>query len=150
MTPARLRLLLPALAIATGVAFAAGGTVYKWKDAQGGLHFSDTPSPAGTTLISGPKPPASQADLNEVHQALQRDAAELARETPAADPAAHAQAERKVAGLRAQECEELRLARAVLEKRRNGESTEILTNDERAALPASIAEVDSRIASLCP
>lgn len=150
MTPASLRLLLPALAIATGAAFAAGSTVYKWKDAKGGLHFSDTPPPAGATLISGPRPPASQADLNEAHQALQRDATDLAKETPAADPAAHAQAERKAAEQRAQECEELRLTRAVLEKRRNGESTEILTDEERAALPGSIAEVDGRIASLCP
>jgi len=150
MTPARLRLLLPVLAIATGAAFAAGSTVYKWKDAKGGLHFSDTPPPAGATLISGPKPPASQADLNEAHQALRRDAADLARETPAADPAAREEADRKVAALLAQECAELRQTRTVLEKRRNGESTEILTDDERAALPASIAEADAKISSLCP
>jgi hypothetical protein len=150
MTPARLRLLLPTIAIATGAAFAAGGTVYKWKDAKGGLHFSDTPPPAGATLISGPRPPPSQAASSEALPALQRDAAELARETPASDPAAHAEAERKAAGLLAQECEQLRLTRAALEKRRTGESTEILTDDERGALPASIAEVDGKIQSLCP
>jgi hypothetical protein len=150
MTPASLRLLLPALVSATGAAFAAGGTVYKWKDAKGGLHFSDTPPPAGATLISGPRPPASQEASNEALQALQRDAAERASETPAVDPVAHAEADRKAAELRAQECEQLRLTRAALEKRRNGESTEILTEEERAALPASIAEVDGRIQTLCP
>ena len=34
---------------------AASSTVYKWKDANGGLHLTDTPPPAGATLISGPK-----------------------------------------------------------------------------------------------
>lgn len=34
-------------ALATGGAFAQSGGVYKWKDAKGVTHYSDTPPPAG-------------------------------------------------------------------------------------------------------
>lgn len=39
---------LLALVLVVGSA-AASSTVYKWKDANGGLHFTDTPPPAGAT-----------------------------------------------------------------------------------------------------
>jgi hypothetical protein len=163
MTLSHARPLLLALALVAGTA-AASGTVYKWKDAVGGLHFSDTPPPAGATLISGPKAPVSQAvpapqpdcrpdisaeECAEARAALQRDAEDIARETPPGDPAQRESDDRKVSELRAQECEQLRQIRSALEHRRSGKSTEILTDEERAALPASIAEVDSKIGDIC-
>ncbi|RYD16810.1 MAG: DUF4124 domain-containing protein [Lysobacteraceae bacterium] len=150
MKPIRL-LLQVAITFLSSAAFTSGATVYQWKDASGGLHFSDTPPPADAILIRGPaRPPAAQAASADANQALQRDAADLAQGMPAVDPAARAADERKAAELRTQECEQLRQAGAALERRRSGESTEILTDHERAALPASIAEIDSKIASICP
>ena len=140
-----------AVLFATGAALAAGGTVYKWKDAQGGLHFSDTPPPPGATLISGPAGSNARpaADTAQALEALQHDAADLARETPAMDPAAQAAADDRASALRAEECGMLRLEKTELERRRTGESKEILSDEERAALPASIAENAARIESTC-
>lgn len=144
------RLLLPVLAIATTAAFAAGGTVYKWKDAKGGLHFSDTPPPAGSVLISGPRPPATREGAIEVPPAIPRDAEDASKALPPGSPPAASAGDPQVAYARAQECEHLRQVRIALERRRTGESTEILTDEERAALPADITATDSRIATICP
>jgi hypothetical protein len=164
MIPSRGPMLLLALILVTGATAAPGNTVYKWKDASGGLHFSDTPPPAGATLISGPKAavphasaesqPDCRADISadecvKARAALQRDAEDLARETPASDPARRESDDRRVVDLRAQECAHLRQTRAALERRRSGESNEILTDEERAAVPASIADVDSKIGETC-
>ena len=158
----RSRPLLLTLAVVAGSA--SGSTVYKWKDASGGLHFSDTPPPANAILISGPKVPVPQAapssqsgcraDLSaeecaEVRAAMRRDAEGLADGTPSDDPARRESDEQKMTELRAQECEQLRQTRVLLEQRLNGKSSEILTDEERAAAPASIAEIDSRIGENC-
>ncbi len=157
----RLPLLVLASALVMGVAGAAGNTVYKWKDASGGLHFSDTPPPAGATLISGPKAPVSQGspadcrpdisaeDCARAQAALQRDADGLAQDLSASESASDENHDARLVELRAQECEHLRLTRVELERRQSGESSEILTDEERAALPASIAEIDSKISAAC-
>jgi hypothetical protein len=144
------RLLLPVLAIAASAAFAAGGTVYKWKDAKGGLHFSDTPPPAGAILISGPKPAAAREGAVDAPPGIQRDAKTASDALPPGSAPAAAAGDPQVAAVRAQECELLRHVRIALERRRTGESTEILTDEERAALPADIAATDGRIATDCP
>jgi len=131
--------VLLALAGAT-TTVSAGKAIYKWKDAQGSLHFSDTPPPPGATLISGPKPPPPPAQAAE-------DTADPAK-ADAAAPSVSAEDER-IAQIKAAECAELRATREQLVKRQAGESTEPISDDERARIPVAIADIDRRIGQLC-
>ena len=143
---------------------AASSTVYKWKDANGGLHFTDTPPPAGATLISGPKVtrPTSGAtpqpdcrtdisaeDCAQARAALESDAETLGSEVKAEDPATDDAYVRRANQLRAEDCEMLRQGKAAIEKRMSGESTEILTDEERAAQPAQLADIGRRLSGNC-
>ena len=140
---------------------AASSTVYKW---NGGLHFSDTPPPAGATLISGPKvtrpaasvPPQpdcrtdiSAEDCAQARAALESDAETLGSEVKAEDPATDDAYVRRANQLRAEDCEMLRQGKAAIEKRMSGESTEILTDEERAAQPEQLADIERRLSGNC-
>jgi hypothetical protein len=162
---ARAHLLPLVLALAAGAAVASGNTVYKWKDADGGLHFSDTPPPAGATLISGPAgaapqiPPAMPvidcgadvlpADCAQARESLGRDAEGLKQSRPPHDPAVHAHEDQKAASAMAHECDQLRQLQTALQQRQDGNSSEILTDEERAALPAAMADVRRKLAEIC-
>lgn len=145
-------------------AVASAATVYKWKDAQGNLHFSDTPPPPDATLISGPKAataatagvaqPECRTDISAeecamARAALERDAKDLASDMPEIDANATAEADRNRAEILEQECQQLRTAKAALERIQNGESHEIHSAEELATVPASIAETEARIKELC-
>lgn len=141
----------------------AGNTVYSWKDAEGRLHFSDTPPPPGATLIRGPapKPPAGEnacppdtppADCRTARKALREDLDSLSTDTDAANRRASPDAD--AAKLVAKECADLRATRAALERRRDGRSSEILTDAERRAssreaIDRDIAQIDLRLVQLC-
>ncbi|MBS0557034.1 MAG: DUF4124 domain-containing protein [Proteobacteria bacterium] len=162
----RTRLLLPLLIAFASIAAASANAVYKWKDANGNLHFSDTPPPANATLISGPgaapaqaqslppfecRPDISAKECEVVRAALQRDAEDLAASMPPDDPAAREEAERKaaekVAEMRAHECVELRQMKAALQRMQSGPRGEIISDEERASLPAQIVDVDAKLAA---
>lgn len=57
------RVAVIACLLATGIAGAQSQGVYKWKDARGVTHYTDTPPPgrAYDTLSTGSTTPASQA-----------------------------------------------------------------------------------------
>jgi hypothetical protein len=61
------------------------GATYKWVDAQGQVHFTDSPPPAGTAyeIVAMPRPPAASPPAPS--------AAEPAPATPKASPAAAAE-----------------------------------------------------------
>lgn len=51
------------LGLATAVAVAAGGTIYKWTDKEGNIHFTDCPPPPGCvaeSVVVGPEPTEQQ------------------------------------------------------------------------------------------
>ena len=162
MTILPMRLVLLAWLLLAGTATASD--VYKWKDADGGLHFTDTPPPPGATLISGPKitRPAASApsqpdcrtdisakDCARARVALERDAESLKAEMPPEDPAASDAHARRADELRRQDCEQLQQAKTAIEKRLNGESSEILTDEERAAQPEQLADIERRLRENC-
>lgn len=160
------------------IAFAAtacGGTVYKWQDAAGNVHYTDTPPPAGATLLSKPTPtdaaPAEQdkpmlsapcrpdisaADCELARKAMQRDYEDLVRTAQQAgreSPSSISQAEsqRQVAAIWAENCRQAKSMLAVLQRRLSGDAHggDKLTAEERAAVPAQITEMESRIAHVC-
>lgn len=159
---------------------AAGQVVYKWKDAGGAVHYTDTPPPAGAILLNGPKlatgpgartaaTPARKdkpmlsapcrsditaAECGAARRALQADLEDLERTAQAArkgdkGDVSRDQGERRVATLRAKDCSETRNVLMHLKDRQSGKSTEILTTEERASVPAQIAEAEGSMARYC-
>ncbi len=135
------------MTLALAVPCAQASTVYQWKDAQGGMHFTDTPPPAGAVLIKGPKPKPGSTP------APPPAAAAVASPQPASAPASTlspeeaaylAELEARVAKAKAKDCEELALAAEAGRRVLDGRSTEIISADERARLPAQIADMEAR------
>lgn len=65
----RFRRIAVAALILAGTATAAFGNVYQWKDAEGGIHLTDTPPPPGAVPVQAPKTapkPVRKARKNEV------------------------------------------------------------------------------------
>ena len=169
MNPMRARLFVLLLALISGAAFAAG-QIYQWKDASGGIHFTDTPPPRGAALLKGPKTAepsnagAAHAPVPDVQcrpditpeqcaaakAALQRDAQDIARSSSLDPPAStdsktDAQWDQQHAAILARQCVDMRQQLAVLERRQNGGPHEIMTDAERVQMHA---ELPGQIASL--
>lgn len=145
-------------------------TIYKWKDASGGLHFTDTPPPADAVLIDGPTSRAQAAEADsalpaslcrsditpaECEQArlsLQQDMESIRKDQdalPAVDPITQEQMEARRIALIEQECNLQRQALAILKERERGQTGEILSESEIAELPATIAETEQFLARNC-
>ena len=148
--------------------------IYKWKDAAGSVHYSDTPPPPGATLIKGPKPARSAAqddadkpmmqlkcrpdisaaDCDAARRSLQHDVDDLertARQPNSAETAATSKADmdKELADIRAKNCSESRTVLAVLQKRERGEGSDRLTAEDIAAIPGQIKDAEARIAHFC-
>lgn len=102
----RLTPFLATAVLASAAAFACGSVaaeqIYKWKDADGVVHYTDTPPPKGTevdkvAVKAGPVPPAPAAEQTPAPGAA-----------TAATPATSAQAATQVAALRATACDNAR------------------------------------------
>ncbi len=148
---------LPLTALLIVFAFVVPGvqasTVYQWKDAQGGMHFTDTPPPAGAVLIKGPKPkPGSTPPPAPVPAAVVApEPAPAQAPTLSPEEAAYlAELEARVAKAKAKDCEELALAAEAGRRMLDGRSTEIISVEERAKLPAQIADIEARRLRECP
>lgn len=172
--------LLSGLLLVATTATAAGQVIYKWKDSGGIVHYTDTPPPAGATLLNEPRsvpvferatgstperddkpmlrepcrPDISAAECDAVRRSLQADLDDLARNygevgDDKKDAVSDDEANRRDAALRERECSESRNALGHLRDRQTGKSTEVLTAEERASVPAQIADVERAIASSC-
>lgn len=87
-------LLLPALLV---LAVAQAQQVYRWVDAQGNVHYSQTPPPADTTrttVIELAPPPPDPTGVAEQKQLVKSVAAADAANQQAADKAAQAAAQK--------------------------------------------------------
>ena len=75
---------------AASTAFAAGGQVYKWTDAQGVVHYSDAPPPTTQTNVQtvrvtgGDRPHDVPASAPAEANAVQPGQNQVAQNTPAA------------------------------------------------------------------
>ncbi|KON79685.1 DUF4124 domain-containing protein [Azoarcus sp. PA01] len=137
------------------VSLPAGAEIYQWRDAQGRVHYSDTP-PAGenaTTLREAVPPAASEqpgkdaetgtgaggsADAAGPKTLAERDLAFRQRRAEAAEAAAKAEQERQQSAERQRDCEQARNQLVALESgqrlarfNRDGER-EVLGDDGRA------------------
>lgn len=84
---------LPALIVPAALVFAAAQAqqVYRWVDAQGNVHYTQTPPPAGTTkttVIDLAPPPPDPTGVAEQKQLVKSVAAADAAKQQAADQAA--------------------------------------------------------------
>lgn len=168
--------LLSGLLLVATAAVAADNTIYKWRDSGDVVHYTDTPPPAGTTLLKGPKlapavetassvddkpmlrapcrPDITAAECEAARLALQPNLEDLERTTQGARTnrqrdVSDEEANRRVAVLRAKECSDMRNVLVHLRDRQSGKSTEILTAEERASVPSQIVETEAAIASAC-
>jgi hypothetical protein len=103
----RLTPFIATAVLATAAAFACGSVaaeqIYKWKDADGVVHYTDTPPPKGTevdkvSVKEGPAPPAPVAEQTPASGAA----------TGATPAATSAQSATQVAALRATACDNAR------------------------------------------
>lgn len=128
--------------IMLGIALPAAAEIYQWRDAQGGVHYSDTPPSDGnaTTLHSAakPHPPAQARDETEKPEAAgdgtaaskaakaadeaakpktlaEKDAEFRQRRAEAAEAKAKAEKERQRAAERERDCVQARSELAALE-----------------------------------
>ena len=159
-----------------GAATAYGQEIYKWKDAGGAVHFTDTPPPPGATLLKGPKPspiPAqnavvddkptmrapcrpdiSPADCEAARRSLHADLDDVERSSQQMQKNSRREASedemrRRMAALRQKECSQWRYALGILQDRNNGKFTEILSEEELTDIPAQIAEAERQLANHC-
>ncbi len=152
-----------------------GSTLYKWRDAAGAVHYTDTPPPAGARLLPAPKsatleaqavrdkpmlrvkcrPDISATDCAAARKALQADLEDLARtsdqverETPSIS---RAEIDQRRAVMELDDCKLQRRVLVLLERRQSGDDKggDRLTAAERAAVPAQIAEAKAAISRVC-
>ncbi|MET0384264.1 MAG: DUF4124 domain-containing protein [Burkholderiaceae bacterium] len=101
---------LVACLLAIAAAGASAQTVYKWRDAAGQFHISDTPPPPDAKDVVSRKvvpvgaPAASSAPLGAADGELQRKKAKADQDKATAAAAEKARAEQKNADARAQNC----------------------------------------------
>lgn len=161
MTRVRARLLVALLAISLAAPALAAAPLYRWKDAGGIVHFSDTPPPASAIRLkaSTPSPSVvapspvcrsdiSSADCAAATAALGIDAADIANSSPAGSSEESA-LDPRIAELHARECAEQKAMLAALQRRKNDTSTEIMTASEEAGLPTQTADVERFLAASC-
>ena len=176
MHVAHTRWLLSGLLLVASVATASGQVVYKWKDSGGNVHFTDTPPPPGVTLLKGPKPASvaeptsarddkpmlrqpcrpdnSAAECDSARRSLQADLEDLERTYPQVQrnlkgTVSGDESKRQLTANRASECSMSRNVIAKLHDRQTGRSTKILTVEDRAEIPAQIAEAERWKARSC-
>ncbi|MBU6469799.1 MAG: DUF4124 domain-containing protein [Gammaproteobacteria bacterium] len=94
-----LKHLLPVLMVPAVLAFSAAQAqqVYRWVDAQGNVHYSQTPPPAGATkakVIEVAPPPPDPTGVAEQQQLVKSVAAADAAQQKAAQEAAQAAAKK--------------------------------------------------------
>ncbi len=84
-------MLKPALALALGalIAATAHAQVYKWRDADGRLHFGDQPPPGvtATQLRGGPAPAPSATDTADEESFVDDEMSDAQPDSPSAPPA---------------------------------------------------------------
>lgn len=151
------------------VALPAGAEIYQWRDAQGNVHYSDTP-PAGenaTTLRPAVQPAAGahpdedvatgtgaggSAEAAKPKTLAERDLAFRQRRAEAAEAVAKAEQERQESAQRQRDCEQARNQLVALESgqrvarfNRDGER-EVLGDEGRAD---EIARTQKFLESAC-
>lgn len=144
--------LLPLLmTLMFAVPCAHASNVYQWKDAQGGMHFTDTPPPAGAVLIKSPKPKPGSAPATVPVPLPSPEPAPAPKPVLSAEEQARmAELEARVAKAKARHCEDLALGAEAGRRVLDGRSTEIMSPEERASLPAQIADMEARRLRDCP
>lgn len=172
----RLHWLLAGFLLVLGAATAYGQQIYKWQDAGGAVHFTDTPPPPDATLLKGPKlppgsapnaavidkpmlptpcrPDTSPADCDAARRFLQAYLDDLERSSQqmqkdSRKEASEEEMRRRMAVSREKECSRWRYTLGILQDRNNGKFTETLTEEELADIPAQIAEAERQLANHC-
>ncbi len=179
MSMSRIRMcwFLSTLLLVASASAAFGQVVYQWKDATGNMHYTDTPPPAGATLLKGPKPAAaagpagddksmlrmkcrpdiSAGDCAAARQASQAELDDLASTSQqeqgnASETDSDVASKQQFARIRADECSQSRIVLAALQRRQNDVDVDVgerLTAEDRVAMPRLIEEADQRIAHFC-
>lgn len=127
---------------------AAAGQVYKWKDADGRVHYSDTPPPVGGKVTQMPMH-ASEQPVSAV--ATPKAPPIVARNASAADasaPAAQPQAVKDPKLCQQAQARKSFLQTGQLMKTVNEKGEVEFMNEQKRA--AEIAEADKAIERFCP
>ena len=138
-----LALLLLALPIA------AGAQVYRWKDKNGQVHYSQVPPPgAEARTLAPPPPPSASPNQDALNKSLQDAAKAEPKAREEAIKAAEAQASRQ------RECQSLREQIAYMDQNtaRRMTTTDAQGNVSRVTtdqFDARKAELQSRMSSVC-
>ncbi len=127
---------------------ASAGQIYKWKDAQGRVHYSDVPPPAGVAkpdVVKTGNAPVSSIAMPKAAAAASKTQASGAEAESASAPAA-SEKDPKL-------CQQVRARKAFLQSNQltktvnDKGSVEFLSAEKRKA---ELAEVDKQIERFCP